>query len=146
MYSFTASPQGCELEGMSSPALFFFPLLLEACLQHMEVPRLGVELELQLPAYVTAIATPDLSHICDLHHSSWQQWALNPLSEVEDRTRILTETVLHPYPLSHNRNSSSSFLMRAPKLRARRSHEQDPELPCILEFQGPASPTLKNLP
>jgi len=29
----------------------------------MEVPRLGVELELQLPAYATATATPDLSLI-----------------------------------------------------------------------------------
>ena len=38
--------------------------------QHMEVPRLGVKLELQLPAYATAIATPDLSGICHLHHSS----------------------------------------------------------------------------
>ena len=27
--------------------------------QHMEVPRLGVESELQLPAYATATATPD---------------------------------------------------------------------------------------
>jgi len=27
--------------------------------QHMEVPRLGVQLELQLPAYATATATPD---------------------------------------------------------------------------------------
>ena len=29
-------------------------------LRHMEVPRLGVELELRLPAYTTATATPDL--------------------------------------------------------------------------------------
>ena len=38
---------------------------------HMKVPRLGVESELQLPAYATATATatPDLSCICDLHHS-----------------------------------------------------------------------------
>ena len=28
---------------------------------HMEVPRLEVELELQLPAYTTATAMPDLS-------------------------------------------------------------------------------------
>ena len=35
----------------------------------MEGPRLGVELELQLQAYTTAMATPDPSHICDLHHS-----------------------------------------------------------------------------
>ena len=36
--------------------------------QHMEVPRLGVELELQPPAYATAIATRDPSHVCDLHY------------------------------------------------------------------------------
>ena len=31
----------------------------------MEITRLGAELELQLPAYITATATPDLSHcIC----------------------------------------------------------------------------------
>ena len=35
----------------------------------MEVPRLGVESELQLPAYTTATATLDPSHICDLHHT-----------------------------------------------------------------------------
>ena len=38
-------------------------------LWHMEVPRLGVEL--QLPAYITATAMPDQSFIYDLHHSSW---------------------------------------------------------------------------
>ena len=35
--------------------------------QHMEVSRLGVLLELQLPAYTTATATPDPSHVCSLH-------------------------------------------------------------------------------
>ena len=40
---------------------------------HMEVPRLGAEPELQLPAYTTATATWDLSPICDLHHSSQQR-------------------------------------------------------------------------
>ena len=48
---------------------------------HVDVPRLGVESELQLSAYSTAEATPDPSHICDLHHSSQQPWVLNPLSE-----------------------------------------------------------------
>ena len=33
--------------------------------QHMEVPRLGFKSELQLPAYTTATATGDPSHICD---------------------------------------------------------------------------------
>ena len=32
----------------------------------MEVPRLGVKSELQLPAYPTAMATLDPSYICDL--------------------------------------------------------------------------------
>ena len=36
---------------------FFFFSLLGLYLQHMEVPRLGVKLELQLPAYT--IATPE---------------------------------------------------------------------------------------
>ena len=39
----------------------------------------GGESEQQLPAYTTA--TLDLSHICNLHHSSRQWWILNPLSE-----------------------------------------------------------------
>ena len=47
----------------------------------MEVPRLGVESELQLPAYLTATATPDRSWVFDLHHSSRQHQILNPLSQ-----------------------------------------------------------------
>ena len=56
---------------------------------HMEVPRLGVESELQLPAYTRAMAMPDLSHVCNLHHSSWQRWILNPLREARDGTHNL---------------------------------------------------------
>ena len=41
--------------------------------RHMEVLRLGVELELLLPAYTTATATQDLSLMCNLHHSSRQR-------------------------------------------------------------------------
>ena len=37
---------------------------------HLEVPRLGVNLELQLLVYITTTASPDLSY---LHHSSWQR-------------------------------------------------------------------------
>ena len=61
-------------------------------LQLMEVPRLGVQSELQPPAYSTATATWDLSRICDLHHSSWQHQILNPLSEVRERTCVLMDT------------------------------------------------------
>ena len=45
-----------------------------------------VELELQLLAYTTASEMLDLSHVCDLHHSSWQHWILNPLSMARDQT------------------------------------------------------------
>ena len=58
-------------------------------LQHTEVPRLGFELELQLLAYATAIATPDPSCICNLHQSSQQHCILNPLSEASDQTHNL---------------------------------------------------------
>ena len=53
----------------------------------MEVPRLGVKLELQLPAYATAMQDP--SHVCDLHHRPWQHQTLNPLSEARDQTHNL---------------------------------------------------------
>ena len=49
----------------------------------MEVPRLGVELEIQLLAYATGTALQDQSHICDLYHSSPQCRILNPLSKAE---------------------------------------------------------------
>ena len=47
--------------------------------------------EIQLLAYTTAIATPDPSHICDLHHSSQQCQILNPLSGARDGTHILMD-------------------------------------------------------
>ena len=51
----------------------------------MVIPRLGVEVELQLPAYTTATAMRDVSHVCDPHHSSLQCQILNPLDEVKDQ-------------------------------------------------------------
>ena len=50
----------------------------------MEVPRLGVESELRLPAYATVTATQDPSRVFDLHHSSQQRQILNALSEARD--------------------------------------------------------------
>ena len=61
--------------------------------RHMDVPRLGVQLELQRPAYTTATATWVLSRICDLRHSSWQHRILNPMSEARDRTQNLMVTI-----------------------------------------------------
>ena len=62
------------------PSFFF----LQPRLRHMEVLRLGVELELQLQACTTAPETLDPSH------SLWQRWILNPLSEARNLT-------LHPH-------------------------------------------------
>ena len=73
----------------------------------MAVPRLGVQLELQLPAHVTATATQNPIHACDLHHRSWQHWILNPLSKARDPTRILMDPSQVPYPLSHEGNFSA---------------------------------------
>ena len=55
----------------------------------MEGPRLGVESELQVPAYATATATRDPSLVCDLHHSSQQRQIPNLLSEARDWIHIL---------------------------------------------------------
>ena len=51
-----------------------------------------------LLAYSTALGTQDLSHICDLHHSSWKCWILNPRSEARDRTHILIDTSQVQFP------------------------------------------------
>ena len=58
----------------------------------MEVPRLGVVSELLLLAYARTTAMLDLSHVCDLRHSSWQCWVLNPLRKVRDQTHVLRDT------------------------------------------------------
>ena len=50
----------------------------------MEVPRLGVKSELELPAYTTAVAMPDPSFVGNLHHSSRQYQILNPLGGTRD--------------------------------------------------------------
>ena len=70
---------------------FFFSFFLGLHLWHMEVPSLEVELELQLPAYATATAMWDLSHVCDLQHSSGQRRILNPLSKASDGTHVLMD-------------------------------------------------------
>ena len=73
---------------------------------HMEVPRLGVELEVQLPAYAPAMTMQDPSHACDLHHSSQQCLVPDPLSEARDQTRMDNSRICFHYatagtPLVH---------------------------------------------
>ena len=88
---------------------FFLFCFLGPYLQHTDVPRLGVEADLQLPGYTTATATQDPSRVCDLHHSSRQHWMLNPLSKARDQTHNLTDTSWVLNPLSHSGNSGDKF-------------------------------------
>ena len=55
----------------------------------MEIPRLGAELELQLPAVATVMLDPSCNR--DLRHSV-QHLILNPLSKARDQTYIFTDT------------------------------------------------------
>ena len=70
--------------------LVFLPFL-GPLLRHMEVRRLGVGSELYPLAYATAIPVPNLSSLCDLHHSSQQRQILNRLSKARDQTCILMD-------------------------------------------------------
>ena len=51
---------------------FFFFCFLGPYLWHTQVPRLEVESQLHLAAYTTATVMLDLSHVCNLYHSSQQ--------------------------------------------------------------------------
>ena len=66
--------------------IFFFFLLFRAIPMTCGGSQARGQIRAKLPAYATATAVQDLSHVCDLYHSSWQRWILNPLSEARDRT------------------------------------------------------------
>ena len=88
---------------------FFFFGFLGLHTRHMEVPRWGVELDLQLPASTTATATWDPSLLCDLHHSLQQHWILNSLSKTRDRTCVLMDTSRIRYCWARTGTPSCSF-------------------------------------
>ena len=75
----------------------FFVLLFVFCLFRATSAAYGVS---QARGLIGAVATGytratvmwDLSHICDLHHSSQQCQILNPLSKARDPTHILMDT------------------------------------------------------
>ena len=74
----------------------------------MEVPRLEVETELQLPAYIAATTMRDpgcvWSHVCDLPDRSWQSQIFSSLCKARDGTGILRDTSRVLNPPGHNRN------------------------------------------
>ena len=81
----------------------------------MEVPRLVVESELQLPAYTTTTATQDPSHICDPHHSSQQHQIPDPLSEARDQTCILIDTSWIPFLCATTGTPVQNFQIGCPR-------------------------------
>ena len=87
----------------------------------MEVPRLGGELELQLPADTTAIATQDPRGICDLHHSSPQRLIFNPLSQARDWTHNLLVPSWIRFCCATNGNSHPVHLWIPESLASTRS-------------------------
>ena len=101
-FSYAYEPSVCLPFSFSFFVLFCF---LGLHLQHLHVPRLGVESELKLPAYTTATAPWDPGCVCSLCHSSRQCQILKPLSEARDGTHILVDTRGVPNPLNRNGNS-----------------------------------------
>ena len=102
---------GAAESGTCEKIMYSFCSFVSFMAAHMacEVPRLGVELELQLSAYATAKATPDLIQVCNLHRSSWQHQILKTLSQARNQTCILKDTSQVHNPLTHNGNSLKYF-------------------------------------
>ena len=75
-----------KIKVVNQMTFFFFFVFIGPYPWHVEVPRLGVELELHLPAYTTAMGT---LRICNLHLSSQQRRILNLLSKARDQTCVV---------------------------------------------------------
>ena len=88
-----------------------FFLFLGQHLRHMEVPRLGVESELQLPTYATVTATQDLSCICGLHHSSSAKLDTWPTEGGQGLNSNPHEYQSDSFLLKHNRKSTRPLLV-----------------------------------
>ena len=95
----------CSLSPFSF--LFFPDFFLGLHHWPMEVTRLGVELELQLPVYTTATVTPDPKHICGPCHSLRQHCILTH-QERPGIEPISSQTVCQ---LSHNENSKNPYFI-----------------------------------
>ena len=89
---------------------------------HMEVPRLGVKSELQLPAYTTATATPDPSHVYNLHYNSRQLQILNQGSNPHPLGYITPEPQWELLYLNH---------FRRKKLQINQNKAEHPKNPTL---------------
>ena len=80
---------------------FFFFFFLGLHLWHMEVPRLGVESELQLPTYTTATAMQDPSR------GTCREKQINIEKSTKSRQRVIQHAKVRPLSLHHFRPFSS---------------------------------------
>ena len=62
-------------------------------LQHMKVPRLGVESEGTAAGLYHIHSNMGSKPLCNLHHSSWQPQIHYPLNEARDGTWILMDAI-----------------------------------------------------
>ena len=81
----------CNLVALEFTSLFchFYFFFLGPHLQHMEVPGLGVKLELQLPAYTTATAAAPATYTEAFNNAG----SLAHLTEARVQIRVL----MHPH-------------------------------------------------
>ena len=79
-------------------------------MRDMEFPSLGDDLELPQPVYTTATAMPDMNHVCDLNHSSWQCGIVNSLIKAMIEPALFMDTSQLCNRLNHSRNSNFLFL------------------------------------
>jgi len=105
--------------------LFFFSLFFVFCLFWATPAAYGISQAMSLIRAVSAslfYATemPDPSHVCNLHHSSWQCWILNPLSGARDPTcKIMIPSWINfhctvtgtPFLLSHVLSGFVKFVL-----------------------------------
>ena len=89
------------------PTLFFF-FFLGPNPKHMEVPNLGVEPELQPPAYTTATETQIQAVSVTYTAVHCNANILNPLGKARDWTHTLKDTSCVHNLLSHNENSENA--------------------------------------
>ena len=89
---------------------------LGPCLWQIDVLRLRVESELQLPACTIATSTRDLSRVW-CNHSSRQCRIPNPKSKVRDRTQVLMNTSWVRYHWATRGIPNYNFFKRKKKKR-----------------------------
>ena len=83
------SPHCCNLSPQPVFILFYF-ILISGLLGAKPMAYRSSQARDRIRAVAASLhhshSTPDLSHVCDLHHSSWQHQILNPLSKARDCT------------------------------------------------------------